>query len=440
MLLRLLPLLLIGTQCCIAKVPAEQKAKKLPAFEKPWLVVTPFRNFQDTVSKKSLSQGGVYLYHLRGTEQSWPAKWLGQAKFFKSVSLSEFLSASPEGYMLVPLDSLNGSLKVVILDTLNYFSNPGSWPLKEPGQQPFPFQKAVSLVSITGVTAITRASGIAADNQGIDFLTQNLKPYFTQTDLMHISNEVSFTADCTYPRGGTKFCTKKEHFRAITDLGCDVVELTGNHNRDHGSNAFISTYQWYLDQGIVPFGGGRNEEEANTPAVFTLKDSTRIGFIGFNELCPLGECASGSTPGANRYDREKARSVIRKMREELHCDIIVASVQFGEIDSYAPSETQPVICRDLVDFGADYVYGSQAHQIQQFEWYKGKPVYYGLGNFLFDQVHRIGVRQAFFLQNYFYKGRLIATVPVFTFMSADRQPAIASEAEEWVMKSVVYPR
>lgn len=407
--------------------------------DRPWLLVTPFTNFRDSVSSAELANGGVFLYQLKGTSDRLPAEWLGQFKPFREVSLTQFLSATPQGYMLVPIDSMNGLLKTVVVDSFDFFQQPAKWPFYEKGKDRFDFSKHVSLVSITGVTAITRAMGIAADQQGVDFLTQNLKPWFAHSDVMHISNEVSFTPDCTYPRGGTKFCSKQEHFRAVTDLGCDIVELTGNHNRDHGNDAFIKTYEWYLQQGIRPFGGGRNEAEANTPLVVTLKDSTRIGFIGFNELCPLGECADAANPGANRYDSAKARAVIQRMKNELKCQFVIASVQFGEIDAYTPSESQPGICHLLIDAGADMVYGSQAHQIQQVEFYRSKPVYYGLGNFLFDQVHRIGVRQAFFLQNYFYRGKLIATVPVFTFMAASRQPSIAAENEEWEMKKLVYP-
>jgi poly-gamma-glutamate synthesis protein (capsule biosynthesis protein) len=65
------------------------------------------------------------------------------------------------------------------------------------------------------------------------------------------------------------------------------------------------------------------------------------------------------------------------------------SVQFGEVDAYTPSATQAPICREIIDYGADMLYGSQAHQIQQVVFYKNKPIYYGLGNFLFDQIHRI---------------------------------------------------
>ena len=75
----------------------------------------------------------------------------------------------------------------------------------------------------------------------------------------------------------------------------------------------------------------------------------------------------------------------------------------------------------LIDFGADVILGSQAHQAQEIALYKGKVIFYGLGNFMFDQIHRLGVRQAFFLEGYFYNGKIIQFQPVYTFMNKDRQ-------------------
>ncbi|MBM3921129.1 MAG: CapA family protein [Sphingomonadales bacterium] len=424
---------------CSGKAFSEGKKPNIKTQDKPWLLVTTFNHYYDSANTAELRQGKGFLYKLKGSDTKLQARWLGEFKPFKTVTISEFIKSPQKGFMFLPIDSLNGLLKVVITDSVDFFETPQKWRFIEKGQIPFDYKKQISLISITGVTAITRAMGIVADNQGIDFLTENLKPWFSKTDVMHISNEVSFTPDCIFPRGGTKFCSKKEHFKAITDLGCDIIELTGNHNRDHGMDAFVKTYEWYTEQGIKPFGGGRNAKEANQPAIVTLKDSTRIGFIGFNELCPLGECAGEKEPGANRWDSAKARKVIGDMKTRLKCNFVIVSMQFGEIDAYTPSATQSVICKQIIDFGADMLYGSQAHQIQQVTFYKNKPIYYGLGNFLFDQIHRIGVRQAFFLQNYFFKGKLIATKPVFTFMSDIRQPGIANEKQEWEMKKLVYP-
>lgn len=424
---------------CSGKALSERSIRQGKKQDKPWLLVTTFNHYFDSANTVEIRRGKGFLYKLKGSDGRMQAKWLGEFKPFKEVSIAQFINAPQKGFMFVPIDSLNGLLKVVVTDSIDFFETPEKWRFVEKGQTPFDYKKQISLISITGVTAITRGMGIVADNRGVDFLTENLKPWFMNSDVMHISNEVSFTPDCTFPRGGTKFCSKKEHFKAITDLGCDIVELTGNHNRDHGQDAFVKTYEWYLNQGIRPFGGGRNAQEANTPLIITLKDSTRIGFIGFNEVCPLGECATEKEPGANRWNSEKAKKVIGEMKQTYKCNFVVASVQFGEVDAYTPSATQAPICREIIDYGADMVYGSQAHQIQEVVFYKNKPVYYGLGNFLFDQIHRIGVRQAFFLQNYFYRGKLIATKPVFTFMAETRQPNIADENQEWTMKKLVYP-
>ena len=57
--------------------------------------------------------------------------------------------------------------------------------------------------------------------------------------------------------------------------------------------------------------------------------------------------------------------------------------------------------RALLDAGADLVFGSQAHQVQQMEFYNGKVILYGLGNFFFDQIHAPGVRQGYFMNLYF---------------------------------------
>jgi hypothetical protein len=64
------------------------------------------------------------------------------------------------------------------------------------------------------------------------------------------------------------------------------------------------------------FGGGRTEEAAAKPLQLGLKGGGTIVLAGFNELCPLKECAEGRRPGANRYTREKAASTLGAIRRE----------------------------------------------------------------------------------------------------------------------------
>jgi hypothetical protein len=59
---------------------------------------------------------------------------------------------------------------------------------------------------------------------------------------------------------------------------------------------------------------------------------------------------------------------------------------------------------------------------------------------MFDQIHRIGVRQAFFLECYFYRGKIIQYQPVYTFMNDQRQPAIATQTEKKeIQRSILKP-
>jgi poly-gamma-glutamate synthesis protein (capsule biosynthesis protein) len=144
--------------------------------------------------------------------------------------------------------------------------------------------------------------------------------------------------------------------------------------------------------------------------------------------------------GANRYSKEKATNIIDSLRKKVGVSYITVCVQFGEVTSYLPTTSQKAKCKELIDMGADVVIGSQAHQVQEIVHYRGKPIFYGLGNFLFDQIHSAGVRQAYFMRAYFYKGRIVQYKPVYTFMGLNRQPNIATKEErETIRKAILKP-
>jgi poly-gamma-glutamate capsule biosynthesis protein CapA/YwtB (metallophosphatase superfamily) len=406
-----------------------QRNPAVLAEDVPLLAAVPYGDERETVSAEQLRQdyasGKIFVL-----EKAKPAADIFFKKNNSNIikSWADFLKLPGNAVVITDLEHLPVQSKVLKVNDLSFFENPEKYPLYQKKDKPFDFKNHISRLMLTGVTAITRGTGRAADSNGAAYLVELVKPYFKGADWVHISNEVSFTDDCSYI-AGTKFCTKPAHFQALTELGCNIIELTGNHNRDYGSEAFKKTFDWYNEHHIQAFGGGLNEVSANKPLLIKLKDGKKLGFIGFNEYCPLGECAKGEQPGANRYEKEKARLVLERLRKDLKADFIFASVQFGELDAYYPTSTQKKICRDLLDAGADFVYGSQAHQVQYVEFYQGKPVFYGLGNFLFDQIHKVGVRQGFFLKNYFYKGKLVQAVPVFTMIDKTRRPRPADSTE-----------
>ena len=65
--------------------------------------------------------------------------------------------------------------------------------------------------------------------------------------------------------------------------------------------------------------------------------------------------------------------------------MIIAYMHFGNEYSNSPNENQEKIAHELIDYGADIVIGSHPHVTQGIEMYNGKPIFYSLGNFIFDQ-------------------------------------------------------
>lgn len=357
------------------------------------------------------------------------------------VSLAELAKKAKTLVAITDLDHVTAQFKALEIDGTSFFKAPNDYPLvlvagKDEAKPDF--APHLTHFIMTGVTAITRAMGVACEEHGVDWLTAKIRSEFEHADYVHVSNEVSFKPGCTYAGATYSFCSREGDFKALLDLHANVVELTGNHNRDFGDEPFKTTFDWYKKHDIKTFGAGLTPEGANQPLLLDLADGKKLGIVGFNESCPLHECAKRpGEVGANAYDADKAKAGIAKLREQ-GADVVMVTVQFREWDNPDPTKSQAKISHDLIDFGADLVYGSQAHQLQVVEFYNGKPIFHGLGNLLFDQIHRIGVRQAFFVHHYFFHGKLVQSVPVFTLMSMDRQPTLATPAEAAAMKKIVF--
>jgi hypothetical protein len=355
----------------------------------------------------------------------------------KAIQLGKFNFKSRKDLVITSLDSVDQRFLAKKLNGINFFKEPTKYPLwVNYDSDDFDFQKEITSYTHTGVTALTRRTGSVLDAKGIDFYLANILPFFKNRELVHISNEVSNQDSCVYETMKMKFATRTEHFDIFNRLKVNIVELTGNHNLDVGEKPYLKALQWYKDHRMSYFGGGASPAEANKPLIIELKDKRKIAWIGFNELCPCGECADKKM-GSNRYVESKAKKLIDSLKNQVKVDYILACVQYGEVDSYSPTPNQKKICQKLIDFGADVIIGSQAHQAQEIALYKGKPIFYGLGNFMFDQIHRVGVRQAFFLECYFYKGKIIQFQPVYTFMNEQRQPTPANETDKYEIQKVV---
>jgi len=128
----------------------------------------------------------------------------------------------------------------------------------------FPTKDTVLSINQTGVTALSRGMQTKMESLGVDgtYFAEKIQDFLKATDLTHISNEVSFSDDCTTSSGSVVLCSPWEMYSAITAIGTDIVELTGNHNNDWSTSANLDTIAKYEEDGLQTFGGGKDEETA----------------------------------------------------------------------------------------------------------------------------------------------------------------------------------
>lgn len=82
-------------------------------------------------------------------------------------------------------------------------------------------------------------------------------------------------------------------------------------------------------------------------------------------------------------DVEYLKRAIENLKRES--DFIVVTMHAGIEYKRFPNRLQTDFARAAIDAGADLVIGTHPHWIQTFEHYRGKYIFYSLGNFIFDQ-------------------------------------------------------
>ena len=197
-----------------------------------------------------------------------------------------------------------------------------------------------------------------------------------------------------------------QHLECLPDVGFNVITTAGNHAYDCGPNGVIDTIAKLDEIGLAHCGTGKDLEEAKRP-VFIEKKGVRVGVISINATGPRLGWATSQKPGSNyvkvetaytpkyempgcpcRIDTYLLPEARMRLAEEIknlkaQCDIAVVYFHKGNggdvprLDDY-----EREISYLSIDSGADIVFGSHHHVLKGVEYYRGRPIYHGLGNYV----------------------------------------------------------
>ncbi len=162
----------------------------------------------------------------------------------------------------------------------------------------------------------------------------------------------------------------------------DALAVSNNHSGDYGQAAFLETLDHLKQAGIASFGGGRNLAKAHAP-LWIEKHGLRIAVLGYNEFKPRSFEAGPHWPGVAWSEDSQVIADIRAARA-AGADVVIPFMHWGWERDPFPTERQRSLARLLIDAGADAVVGGHPHVTQGTETYRGRPIIYSLGNFVFD--------------------------------------------------------
>lgn len=239
------------------------------------------------------------------------------------------------------------------------------------------------------VVSIAFVGDILLDDTPGKVIKRGRDPFAPTAALIDAADIRVGNLECVIATSGTPEPDKPYTFRAhprtlpVLKRHFDAVALANNHSGDFGPLAFGEMLGRLQRQGIGYFGGGHTLAEAHRPLIIERK-GLRIALLSYNEFFPRSFEADVDKPGIAWSEDEQVRRDIASARANDHADLVIPMMHWGWEHESTSSARQRQLARVMIDAGADAVVGGHPHVIQDVEQYRGKPIIYSLGNFLFD--------------------------------------------------------
>ena len=180
-------------------------------------------------------------------------------------------------------------------------------------------------------------------------------------------------------RGPNLFVSPK-HVEHLKFANFNLLTLANNHIMDQGDIGFKETIKT-LDKNNLEYVGAGNNLESAKKIFYTNINSLKIAILNFTEN--EFTIASDNKPGANPLDIIDNYNNINEAK--INADYVIVIVHGGHEEYNLPSIRMQKTYRFFIDGGADAVIGHHTHCFSGYEIYNNKPIFYGLGNFIFDR-------------------------------------------------------
>lgn len=173
-----------------------------------------------------------------------------------------------------------------------------------------------------------------------------------------------------------QFSIREEYLSQLFTVGFDVLSLANNHSFDYGQTALDHTRERCRSIGISCLGGplGITDMSYEVQSI----GSRKVGFLFLSTVLA----------GLDDEALLRAAAFLAENSEYQ-----VAYVHWGDEYELIHNSFQEELARRLIDMGIDAVIGHHPHVVQDVEIYRNRPIFYSLGNFVFDQYFSSDVQE-----------------------------------------------
>ncbi|MBF0779235.1 CapA family protein [Streptococcus cuniculi] len=216
-----------------------------------------------------------------------------------------------------------------------------------------------------------------------------VKPWIEQADLAIADFEGTISPD--YPLGGyPMFNAPVSVANAIQQTGYDVVDLAYNHILDSRLSGLVSTVDAFRQVGVDMVGVYRDGNRATAPIYVKEVNGIKIAVLAY----AYGFNGMEETLSQEEYDNYLSDLNLERMKSEIEraeaeADITIVMPQMGIEYQLEPTEEQVALYRQMVEWGADIIFGGHPHVAEPTEIIEKdgerKLIVYSMGNFLSNQ-------------------------------------------------------
>ena len=253
-------------------------------------------------------------------------------------------------------------------------------------------QKQVTTIVFAGDLLLDRGVRERVEHLGMNSLFDpSIDDFFSNKDIVIANLECPATKIKEPINKKFIFRAEPEWLQSLRDHGITHLNMANNHAMDQGRRGLVDTHATIIENGLIPLGFGKNTSNA-CKAQLIATEPRNVYVLSSLQVPSENWVYLEDRPCVCEDSFDDISHNIKEIKSKDNSAVVIIQLHWGAEHRLEPMTLQKQQAHQLIDAGADVIIGHHPHTVQTTEIYKEKPIYYSIGNFIFDQRKPINSR------------------------------------------------